>query len=205
MPDRLHFLLASRNRHKLRELEDILAAHFFGVSVHSLDEVGFLGDIDENGTTFTANATIKATAAREAARAAGHTDWYCLGDDSGLSVDALDGAPGVYSARFAGEHGNDAANNALLLQKLSGAADRSAHFVCCIACILPTGETLTVEGRCSGCILDAPRGQDGFGYDPLFYLPSLGKTFAELTPDEKNAVSHRGRAIEALAEALQQH
>ena len=98
----MHFLLASRNRHKIRELEDILAADISGVAVHSLDEVGFAGDIDENGTTFDANARIKARAARAAALRAGHPDWYCLGDDSGLSVDALGGAPGVYSARFAG-------------------------------------------------------------------------------------------------------
>lgn len=201
----MHFLLASRNRHKIRELEDILAADIPGVTVHSLDEVGFHGDIDENGTTFAENATIKALTAREAALAAGHTDWYCLGDDSGLSVDALDGAPGVYSARFAGEHGNDAANNRLLLEKLVNVTDRSAHFVCCIACVLPTGKTLTVEGRCSGVIADAPRGQDGFGYDPLFYLPQFDHTFAELTAAEKNAVSHRGRALEALAEALKHH
>lgn len=116
----MHFLLASRNRHKIRELEDILAADISGVAVHSLDEVGFAGDIDENGTTFDENARIKARAARAAALRAGHPDWYCLGDDSGLSVDALGGAPGVYSARFAGQHGDDAANNALLLQKLTG-------------------------------------------------------------------------------------
>lgn len=203
--EQMHFLLASRNRHKIRELEDILAADIPGATVHSLDEVGFDGDIDENGTTFSENAAIKASAAHEAAVAAGHTDWYCLGDDSGLSVDALDGAPGVYSARFAGEHGNDAANNHLLLQKLVGVTDRSAHFVCCIACVLPTGETLTVEGRCFGVITDAPRGQDGFGYDPLFYLPPFDRTFAELTAAEKNAVSHRGRALAALAEALKHH
>lgn len=201
----MHFLLASRNRHKIRELEDILAADIPGVTVHSLDEVGFRGDIDEDGETFEANATIKAAAARTAALAAEHSEWYCLGDDSGLAVDALAGAPGVYSARFAGEHGNDAANNDLLLQRLAGVTDRGAHFVCCIACVLPTGETRTVEGRCSGVILEAPRGQDGFGYDPLFYLPELGKSFAELTAAEKNAVSHRGRALEALAEALTHH
>ncbi len=200
----MHFLLASRNRHKIRELEDILAADLPGVTVHSLDEVGFSGDIDENGTTFDANAGIKARAARAAALAAGHPDWYCLGDDSGLAVDALDGAPGVYSARFAGQHGDDAANNALLLRKLSGvpAAERGAHFLCCIACITPDGRELTVWGDCPGVILDAPRGQDGFGYDPLFYLPDAGMTFAELSGTRKNAVSHRGRALAALADAL---
>ena len=121
----MHFLLASRNRHKIRELEDILAADISGVAVHSLDEVGFAGDIDENGTTFDANARIKARAARAAALRAGHPDWYCLGDDSGLSVDALGGAPGVYSARFAGQHGDDAANNALLLQLIGDILDLS--------------------------------------------------------------------------------
>lgn len=198
----MHFLLASRNRHKIRELDDILVGYIPGVTIHALDEIGFVGNIREDGDTFAANAAIKALAAREAALTAGHPDWYCLGDDSGLSVDALGGAPGVYSARFAGEHGNDAANNRLLLEKLIGVTDRSAHFVCCIACVLPTGETLTVEGRCSGVITDAPRGQDGFGYDPLFYLPQFECTFAELTAAEKNAVSHRGRALAALAAAL---
>ncbi len=203
----MHFLLASRNRHKIRELEDILAADISGVAVHSLDEVGFAGDIDENGTTFDENARIKARAARAAALRAGHPDWYCLGDDSGLSVDALGGAPGVYSARFAGQHGDDAANNALLLQKLTGipAAERGAHFLCCIACITPDGRELTVWGDCPGVILDAPRGQDGFGYDPLFYLPDAGMTFAELSGARKNTVSHRGRALAALADALGKH
>ena len=121
----MHILLASRNRHKIRELEDILAADISGVAVHSLDEVGFAGDIDENGTTFDENARIKARAARAAALRAGHPDWYCLGDDSGLSVDALSGAPGVYSARFAGQHGDDAANNALLLQLIGDILDLS--------------------------------------------------------------------------------
>jgi XTP/dITP diphosphohydrolase len=202
----MHFLLASRNRHKIRELEDILAADFPDVTVHSLDEVGLCGEIDENGKTFEENACIKAKAARGAALNAGHGDWYCLGDDSGLAVDALDGAPGVYSARFAGEHGNDAANNELLLKKLSGvpADRRGARFLCCIAYISPDGETLTVCGDCPGVILEAPRGQGGFGYDPLFYIPDAGMTFSELSGAEKNAVSHRGRALAALAEALKE-
>lgn len=204
----IHMLLASRNRHKIRELEDILVADFSDaavtVSVHSLDEAGFFGEIDENGTTFAQNACIKARAARTAAIAAGHSDWYCLGDDSGLSVDALNGAPGVYSARFAGEHGNDAANNELLLKKLSGipTGKRGAHFLCCIACVTPDGRELIVTGDCPGLILEAPRGTDGFGYDPLFYLPEEGMTFAELSGARKNAVSHRGRALAALASAL---
>ena len=200
----MDILLASHNRKKMAELEAILGRDLPGLSVHTLDEVGLFEDIVEDGEVFEDNALIKARAARAAALKAGHPDWICLGDDSGLSVDALDGAPGVYSARYAGDHGNDAANNAFLLKNMEAVPDgqRTAQFVCCIACVKPDGSETTVRGTCPGVILRGARGEGGFGYDPLFYLPDLGKTFSELAPEEKNAVSHRGRALGAMARQL---
>jgi XTP/dITP diphosphohydrolase len=149
-------------------------------------------------STCTASAEDASTAAIADDRIA------AIADDSGLSVDALDGAPGVYSARYAGGHGDDAANNALLLQNLSQVApdQRTARFVCCIACVFPDGRELTVRGETEGLIIDDARGDGGFGYDPYFYYPPYGKTFAELTADQKNAISHRGKAVEKLAEWL---
>lgn len=192
-------VLASRNAHKIKELQAILNEKIPSLVLHSLDDVGFLGDIEENGTTYEENALIKACAAMEASGS-----WAGLGDDSGLSVDALGGAPGVYSARYSGGHGDHHANNELLLKNLEGVPmeQRTARFVCCMACVLPSGERIVRRGEVEGLILTECRGTDGFGYDPLFYIPSLGKTFAELSAEEKNAISHRGRAIEALAEVL---
>ena len=188
-------VLASRNKGKLRELQALLTECLGDViELKSLDEVGIFGEIEENGATFAENALIKA-------RAAAASGYIGLADDSGLAVSALDGAPGVYSARFAGEHGNDAANNALLLEKLAGVADRSAAFVCAFACVFPDErEPIVAEGRVEGVILEAPRGEGGFGYDPLFYYPAFEKTFAELSADEKNKISHRGEAIERFAQ-----
>ena len=193
-------VLASRNPHKIKELQDILAKKIPQLTLHSLDDVGYVGDIEEDGNTYEENALIKARAAMEASGG----KWAGLGDDSGLSVDALDGAPGVYSARYSGGHGDHRANNELLLKNLEGVPNekRSARFVCCMACVLPTGESIVRRGEVEGVILTDYRGTDGFGYDPLFYIPSIGKTFAEMSAEEKNANSHRGRAIEALAEAL---
>ena len=188
-------VLASRNKGKLRELQALLTECLGDViELRSLDEVGIFGEIEENGATFAENALIKA-------RAAAASGYIGLADDSGLAVSALDGAPGVYSARFAGEHGNDAANNALLLEKLVGVEDRSAAFVCAFACVFPDErEPIVAEGRVEGVILEAPRGEGGFGYDPLFYYPAFEKTFAELSADEKNKISHRGEAIERFAQ-----
>ena len=193
-------VLASRNKKKIAELEAILKADLPETSILSLDDIGLEGEIEENGLTFEENALIKARAAMvgSGARLAG------IGDDSGLSVDALDGAPGIYSARYAGGHGDDAANNALLVQNLSDVPPerRTARFVCCIACVFPDGREIVVRGETEGLIIDTPRGEGGFGYDPYFYYPPFGKTFAELTADEKNAISHRGKAIAKLAETL---
>ena len=202
----MDILLASHNKKKMIELRDILDGSLPGVCVHNLDEVDLFDDIIEDGAVFEDNALIKARSARAAAVKAGHADWYCLGDDSGLSVDALDGAPGVFSARYAGGHGDDEANNALLLKNMESVTDdkRTAAFICCIACVMPDGTEKTVRGACEGTILRAYRGEGGFGYDPLFCIPALGKTFSELSPDEKNAISHRGRALAAMAEILKQ-
>ncbi len=188
-------VIASNNAHKIREISDMLDDSLRVISVR---EAGFDGEIDESGETFEENARIKAQAV---ARATG----YCaLGDDSGLSVDALGGAPGVRSARFAGAHGDDAANNALLMEKLRDvpAQDRTAQFVCAMALALPNGETHAVQGSCPGVITFAPRGEGGFGYDPYFEYVS-GQTFAEMDEAEKNRVSHRSLALQAIAPYLE--
>ena len=196
----MELILASRNKKKIKEMETILATHFPGIHILSLDDVGFEGDIEENGTTYEDNALIKARTAVEA----GNHQYPAIADDSGLSVDALDGAPGVYSARYAGGHGDDAANNALLLKNLAHlpVSERTARFVCCIALVYPDGRELTVRGETEGLIIDEARGEGGFGYDPYFYYSPFGKTFSELSAEEKNAISHRGKAIAKLAEQL---
>jgi len=198
----MKILIASRNRAKIAELEVLLNAYIDSVSLEllSLDDVGFEGEIEETGMTFEENALIKARAGAEA------SGMITVADDSGLSVYALGGAPGVYSARYSG--GGDEENNKKLLRELTGVKDRSAAFVCCMACVFPEGaplksEPITVTGRAEGEILCAERGENGFGYDPLFWFDPLGKSFAELDPDEKNAVSHRGEAVKKLAAALE--
>ena len=191
----MKIVLASRNRHKIGELEALLRQYLPDVSLLSLDDVGFVGDIVEDGDSFEANALIKA-------RAAAGCGYVGLGDDSGLAVDALGGAPGIYSARYAGEHGDTEANNALLLRNMEGVADRRAAFVCTVACVFPDGREICVRGESAGQILHEYHGEGGFGYDPLFYVPEWGKTFAEMSADEKNAISHRGRAVALLAERL---
>lgn len=200
----MDIVLASRNKKKIAELQTILSESLPGVVIHSLDEVALTEEIEEDGATFEENALIKASAAQKAAAACGKNDWCGVGDDSGLAVDALDGAPGVFSARYSGVHGNDEANNDLLLKNLENVPDeaRTGRFVCAIACVFPDGKQIVVRGTCEGLITRTRMGEGGFGYDPLFYVPSLCKTFSEVTPEEKNAVSHRGRAIRSLAEAL---
>lgn len=191
----MEIVLASRNAHKIKELETILKEAIPDVKLLSLDDIGFRGDIEENGTTFAENALIKARVAAKSGRIG-------VGDDSGLCVAALGGAPGVYSARYAGEHGNDAANNAKLQKELADKDDRRACFTCVIACVLPDGREFVLEGRTDGVITREPSGNGGFGYDPYFFYEPLGKTFSELSAEEKNAVSHRGKAVRALAARL---
>lgn len=193
----MKILIASHNKKKIRELHDILASvlgEHMPLTLLSMDDVGFTEDAEETGTTFAENAMIKA---KDGAR----SGYITIADDSGLVVDALGGAPGVYSARYAGEDKNDENNKALLLKNLRNVATekRTARFVCSIACVFPDGRTLTAEECCEGRILEAESGSGGFGYDPLFYYPPLKKSFALLTADEKNAVSHRGKALRAFA------
>ena len=193
----MKMVLASRNAHKIAELQAILSQFIEGIEILSLDDVGIYGEIEENGDTYRENALIKA-------RVAASSGYIGLGDDSGLSVRALGGAPGVYSARYAGGHGDYAANNAYLLKNLEGESDRFAEFVCTLACVFPDGrEDIVVEGRTQGVILESERGSEGFGYDPLFYYEPLGKTYAELSSEEKNSISHRFKAIEAFAKRLE--
>ena len=186
-------VLSSRNRKKIIELERMLRERIPTIQLFSLDDVGIIGEAEETGETFEENALIKA-------RFGAIPGYYAFADDSGLEVDALDGRPGVYSARYAGEPCNDENNNARLLSELCDVPTekRTGRYVSVIACITPDGEELSVRGTCEGRILTAPQGSGGFGYDPLFYVPLLDKTFAEVTAEEKDAVSHRGNAIRAF-------
>ena len=189
-------VLASHNKHKITELQTLIRKYIPDFELLSLSDVDLNDEIVEDGDSFEANALIKA---RYAARS-GHIG---IGDDSGLCVDALGGAPGIYSARYAGEDGNDAKNNEKILRDLDGVSDRRARFVCTIACVFPNGdEPITVTGYAEGEMLTEAKGEGGFGYDPLFYSTEGKKTFSEMTADEKNAVSHRGRAIAKFADAL---
>lgn len=189
-------VLATRNPGKVREMAALLAD--LGVTVRSLSDVPGAPEVEEDGRTFAENAVKKAeTIAR-------FTGLPALADDLGLEVDALGGAPGVFSARYAGEGASDAANNAKLLAALAGvpAERRTARYRCVLALAVPGMPTVTVEGVCEGRIAEQPRGTGGFGYDPLFYLPGRGKTMAELRPEEKNAISHRGQALRRLKALL---
>lgn len=186
--------IATNNQHKLQEIRAILGDSF--EELLSLKDLGIDVDVEETGTTLEENALIKARAILSLSGIA------TLADDTGLMVDALKGAPGVYSARYAGEEHDDAKNRALLLKNLDGVKDRSAHFATVIALCYPDGKTLTASGRVNGEILLSERGTVGFGYDSLFFSTELGKTFAEATQSEKNSVSHRGRALRAMLELV---
>ena len=191
----MRFVLATHNPGKLRERGEILKD--FGIEVVSPKDLGITVDVEETGSTFAENAMLKAKAICKAA------DLPAIADDSGLCVDALNGAPGVYSARYGGEGLDDRGRYMLLLSSLRGAPTRAAHFACAVACAFPNGDTLTAEGRCDGSIAYAPLGEGGFGYDPVFLLPGTGKTFGQLTQEEKSAVSHRGRALREFSEKLE--
>ena len=189
-------VLASHNAHKIAELQALLRKHIPDIEILSLSDVGLEGEIVEDGKTFEENALIKA-------RFAAQSGYIGIGDDSGLCVAALGGEPGIYSARYAGEDANDAKNNEKLLSALAHEPYRAAKFVCCIACVFPgSAKPLTVLGETYGEILVCPRGEGGFGYDPLFWVDELGKTYAELTANEKNLISHRAKATEKLAQLL---
>ena len=194
----MKILLASHNKNKIAGLEALLKTVCADAEVVSLSDVGFTDEIIEDGTTFEENALIKA-------RTGARLGYITVADDSGLMVDALGGAPGVYSARYAGEDGNTEKNNAKLLAALQGVPQdkRTAHFVSVVACVFPDGrEDIVVRGECPGEILTSPRGKTGFGYDPLFWYAPFGKTYAEMTAEEKNSISHRGVAMQAFAKAF---
>ena len=190
----MKFILATHNPGKLREMAAILSQ--YGVEVVSPADVGITVDVEETGTTFAENAMLKAKAICAAA------DLPAIADDSGLCVDALNGGPGVYSARYGGEGLDDKGRYTLLLQNMRGQTTRAAHFACAIACAFPNGDELTAEGRCDGTIAFAPMGEGGFGYDPVFFVPETAKTFGQLTAEEKSAISHRGKALKAFSEKL---
>jgi len=193
----LRIVVATGNRGKLKELNTLLDP--LGVEVRSMADYPDLPEVIEDGETFAENAIKKARAVSAA------TGEIALADDSGLEVDFLEGAPGVHSARFAGEEKNDRANNEKLLRLLEGvpADRRGARFKCVVALSLSDGQIFTAEGSCEGVIGTAPRGEEGFGYDPLFIVPDLGKTFAELDMDTKNSISHRGKAFRLAREIIE--
>ena len=199
----MKIVLASRNRHKIDEIKRVLAESSLSeIEILSLDDIGEEGEIEETGSTFEENAYIKA-------RVAAEKGYFSIADDSGLSVEALDGRPGVYSARYAGEPCNDKNNNDKLLSELENVPDdkRNAAFVSVIAFVDPDKieSPIYFRGECKGTIIRSERGNGGFGYDPIFYMPQLSKTYAEITVDEKNEVSHRGKSIRLFAEYLKEH
>ena len=193
----MKFVLATQNLKKREEMAAILGD--LGIEVVAEDELGVKVEVEETGKSFAENAALKAKAVMEA------TGMPAIGDDSGLCVDALDGAPGVYSARYGGEGLNDAGRCALLLDSLRGKTDRRAHFETVICCAFPNGEWIAARGKCHGTIAFAPMGTNGFGYDPLFFITDLRKTFAQLTPEEKAAISHRGNALRTFKDKLIQY
>lgn len=192
-------LFATGNEGKMREIRSILAET--GVKIVSMKEAGVSIDIEENGTTFEENALIKA---RAVSAALSEADSVVLADDSGLVIDALGGEPGIYSARYMGEDTSYDEKNANLIQRLEGVPDekRTARFVCAIAAVMSDGREFTVQAAIEGQIGYEQKGEGGFGYDPIFYVPEFGKTTAEMSAEEKNRVSHRGKALEQMKEVL---
>lgn len=193
--------LATGNAHKVSEIQKLSAWHQLCWQVWGADRVAGMPEVDENADSFAGNALLKARALRERVPAGA----WVLADDSGLAVDGLKGAPGVYSARYAGAGATDADNLQLVLRNMAAKKDlkeRRAHFVCVLALIGPDGREWSFEGRCSGHLLDAPRGSHGFGYDPIFQPDGHSGSFAELGPEVKDHLSHRAKAFQALAETL---
>ena len=203
----MKLVLASKNQKKLLEMNEILS--HLGIEVCSEAEAGVDVEVEETGATFEENSLLKARAVMEA------SGMPAIADDSGLCVDALNGAPGVYSARYGGEGLDDAGRYRLLLENMRGQTPRTAKFVSVITCCFPNGDVLSARGECPGTIAFAPMGpgtiafapmgEGGFGYDPVFFIPSLKKTFAQLSPEEKNAISHRGKALEAFKVKLEEY
>lgn len=193
----MKLVLASQNKKKLVEMNDILSS--LGIEVCSQADAGVDLEPEETGTTFEENSLIKAKAVMEA------SGLPAIADDSGLCVDCLNGAPGVYSARYGGEGLSDEDRYRMLLENMRGQMTRAAKFVSVITCCFPNGDVLSARGECPGTIAYAPMGEGGFGYDPVFFVPELKKTFAQLTAEEKNAISHRGKALEAFKVKLEEY
>ena len=189
--------IATNNRKKLAEIRAVLGGFF--EEMYSLDDLGISVEIEETGATLTENALIKARAGCKA------LNLPARADDSGLCVDALGGAPGVYSARYGGPELDDAGRYRLLLENLRGQLDRRGKFVSAICCCFPNGDRVEARGECPGTIAYAPQGEGGFGYDPVFFLPQRKQTFAQLTAEEKNEISHRGRALALFQEKLKEY
>ena len=193
----MKLVLASKNQKKLVEMNEILS--HLGIQVCSEAEAVVDVEVEETGATFEENSLLKARAVMEA------SGMPAIADDSGLCVDALNGAPGVYSARYGGEGLDDTGRYRLLLENMRGQTPRTAKFVSVITCCFPNGDVLSARGECPGTIAYAPQGEGGFGYDPVFFLPQRKKTFAQLTAEEKNENSHRGRALALFQEKLKEY
>lgn len=191
----MKMVLASQNAHKLVEMSHILAE--YGIELVLQSELGLRIEVEETGATFEENSMLKAKAVMEA------SGMPAIADDSGLCVDALNGAPGVYSARYGGPELDDVGRYRLLLEHLRGQMDRKAQFVSVVTCCFPNGDVVAARGECPGTIAYAPQGESGFGYDPVFFVPALRKTFAQLTEAEKNAISHRGNALKQFRMELE--
>ncbi len=199
----MKIIFATGNKDKVAEVREILRD--MEAQVVTMKEAGIFAEAEENGSTFEENAVMKAQAvAKEAAKSETWRDALVMADDSGLVIDALNGEPGIYSARYLGHDTSYLVKNADLIKRLAEVPEekRSARFVCAIAAVFPNGEVLTTEGVMEGRIGYEPRGENGFGYDPIFYLPQFGCSSAELSPEEKNKISHRGCALRAMKEKL---
>ena len=192
------FLVASKNKDKIHEISEILAECPF--EIVGMENIGIHTDVVEDADSFQGNALLKAKAIHE------QVGGYVMADDSGLCIDALDGAPGIYSSRFCGEDSTYQEKFEKIWEMLKDVPKEkwTAHFVCAIAVIRPDGSHFIVQEQCDGVLLDSPRGDNGFGYDPIFYVPEIGKTTAEISDEEKNAISHRGKALRSMLTILKE-
>ena len=195
MPNVIPLVIATRNKGKIAEIKKLLAG--FPVTIKDLTDFGPIPEVTEDGDTFDDNAYKKASFTAKI------LGFPALADDSGLVVEALDGKPGVHSARYAGENATDAERCRLLLKEMEGKTSRNAAFECVVSIAVPTGPALTYEARCEGIISQQPVGENGFGYDPVFFYPPLNKTFAQLSMSEKNRVSHRGKVLQEIKDEFE--
>ena len=198
----MRIVFATGNKDKMREIRQILGS--LGMEIVSMKEAGVFEDVEENGTTFSENSVIKASAIANKLHELGDNDSIVLADDSGLEIDALGGEPGIYSARYMGKDTPYPEKNAKIIERLEGVEDkdRTARFVCAVSAVLPNGKVLTSVKTMEGIIGYEIAGENGFGYDPIFFLPQFGKTSAQISPEEKNSISHRGKALRDMEELL---